>query len=430
MVTQTPELTAMPAAESRMLLGKERNDLVNRIFINGARSLALMTGCGALVALIGAIDYYSGTEMAFGIVYMAPVALAAWWGGFAHGILVAMACALSWEYVEHAEGFVSQPIFLVWNGISRFAVFVFTASLLSRLRVSLVLEKKLARSDALTGAANGRTFYEQVAIAIERSLRQQQPLTLAYFDLDNFKQLNDKFGHIAGDQALCDLVRSVNSDIRSTDLFARVGGDEFALLLPETPEEEAKIILDRVQERFKDMMAHKKWPVTISIGAMTFPEPMRDVDALVRRVDDLMYRAKKAGRNRIVHLALRESDRNIELAASKSMERRATARVLCDRPARVRNTAEGDGTDEYAQVRDISASGLCVHLEKKLPEQTILAIEPLHECGAKTLVARVMWVLPESGGWLHECVLPNRLHPDELELWVNEQSAESVSDNL
>jgi diguanylate cyclase (GGDEF)-like protein len=317
----------------------------------------------------------------------------------------------------------------VWNGIARFGVFVITASLLSRLRVSLVLEKKLARSDPLTGAANGRTFYENVSLAVERSLRSQKPLTLAYFDLDKFKQLNDKLGHVAGDQALCDLVCSVTRGIRVNDLFARLGGDEFALLLPETAEEEAKLVLDRIQHHFGEIMAQKNWPVTISVGAMTFPHPMRDVDALVRRVDDLMYRAKKAGRNRIIHLALRASEHDLELAAAKQVERRATARVLCDRPARVRQEGENEGIDEFARVRDISASGLCVHLERKLSEQTVLAIEPLHGCGAKTLVARVMWSLPDSGGWLHECVLPNRLNSEDLELWVSERSAESFHDD-
>lgn len=431
MVTETPTTPSPPTdtPNSRLLLGKERAEYANRIFATGFHGLLILFGCGALVALIGVLDFYSGSEMAFSIIYMVPIALAAWWGGFSQGILIAMACAVSWEYVENVEGRITQPVFLIWNGLARFGVFVIAASLLSRMRLSLVLEKKLARSDALTGAANGRTFYEHVSLAIERSLRQEKPLTLAYFDLDKFKQLNDKLGHLAGDQALCELVRSVNGGIRATDLFARLGGDEFALLLPETGEDEAKEILNRIQTRFNELMAQKNWPVTVSIGAMTFPHPMRDVDALVRRVDDLMYRAKKAGRNRILHMVLRASEHDIEMAASKTVERRATARVLCDRPARVRQESDSEGVDEFACVRDISASGLCVHLERKLTEQTVLAIEPLHGCGAKTLVARVMWVLPESGGWLHECVLPNRLNGEELAMWVNEQSAGPVSED-
>ena len=363
--------------------------------------------------------------MSFGIIYMVPIALAAWWGGFAHGILMAMVCALSWQFVEQAEARVSQPVILVWNGIARFGVFVITASLLSRLRISLVLEKKLARSDALTGAANGRTFYEHVSLAIERSLRQNKSLTLAYFDLDKFKQLNDKLGHRAGDQALCDLVRSVNNGIRANDLprdwaaticlaparNRRGRGEDHARTHSEA-------VLGLMAERTADHDLGQRPDVSASDATWT---------RLVR-VDDLMYRAKKAGRNRIMHMVLRASEHDIEMAASKTVERRATARVLCDRPARVRQEGEGDGVDEFACVRDISASGLCVHLERKLAEQTVLAIEPLHGCGAKTLLVRVLWALPDSGGWLHECVLPNRLSGEELALWVEEHRAESLQE--
>ena len=79
-------------------------------------------------------------------------------------------------------------------------------------------------------------------------------------------------------------------------------------------------------------------------------------------------------------------------------------------------------------VRNISASSLCLRLESRLPEQTLLAIDPLHECGARTLLVRVLWSVPESGGWLHECVLPARLSGEELALWIEEQAAESCHD--
>jgi hypothetical protein len=125
-----------------------------------------------------------------------------------------------------------------------------------------------------------------------------------------------------------------------------------------------------------------------------------------------------------VHQAINEPGEDV----TTIVERRATARVLCDRPARVRAEGEVTGVDEYARVRDISASGLCLRLERQLPEQTLLAIEPLHECGAKTLLVRVMWSICENGSWLHECVLPNRLNSDELKLWIKEQTAESMHD--
>jgi len=412
-----------------MLLGKERAELASHVFARGIRALMVTTGGAALVLVIGTLDFYTGPEISFAIFYLIPIALAAWWGGFAQGILIATACSISWQCVETIEGTTRDPIIELWNGVARFGVFVIASSLLSRLRISLYLEKKLARSDQLTGAANGRTFYEQVSQAVERSLRSDQPLTLAYLDLDNFKWLNDNLGHATGDQALCELVRTVNSNIRATDQFARLGGDEFALMFPDCGKDEATAILARLQKCFSQEMEARKWPVTISIGAMTFPQPMRDVDALVRRVDDLMFKAKKQGKNRIVHLILRNSEREIEIAVGKVVERRATARVLCDRPARVRSEVESEGIDEPARVRDISTSGLCIHMERALPEQTLIAIEPLHASGAKTLLVRVMWALPEGGGWLHECVLPNRLSADELALWVRERNAESFHES-
>jgi diguanylate cyclase (GGDEF)-like protein len=411
-----------PREHSHRLLGQERTQLAGRVFIDGWRGLLLGVGGVLLVAAIGFLDYATGPGLSFAIFYLIPIALGAWFGGFAQGILISMACAVSWQAVEAAEGSTASPLIHLWNGTARFGIFVVTSSLLSRLRLSLYLEKKLARSDSLTGAANGRTFYEGVSQSVERALRAGQPLTLAYLDLDNFKWLNDKLGHSAGDEALCDLVRSIHHDIRITDLFARLGGDEFALLLPECDKDDAGLLLERIRTNFTTLMAGKKWPVTISIGAMTFPTPPRDVDAMVRCVDELMYRAKRGGKNRVVH----QGEPGAE--GSKSVERRATARILCDRPARVRTEGDDDSLDEFARVRDISASGLCLRLERQLPEQTLLAIEPLHECGAKTLLVRVMWSVHEEGGWLHECVLPNRLHHDELQLWAQEHCSESFHD--
>jgi diguanylate cyclase (GGDEF)-like protein len=275
----------------------------------------------------------------------------------------------------------------------------------------------------LTGAANGRTFYESVSQTVERSLRNKQPLTLAYFDLDNFKWLNDNLGHASGDEALCELVRTIQGNIRVTDQLARLGGDEFALLLPECSDTDALVVLDRIRAQFLNNMNSRKWPVTLSIGVMTFPEPARDVDAMVRRVDELMYQAKKDGKNRIVSHSLRRAELMVEGLEPKPVERRATARILCDKPARVRSKGE---PDEFARVRNISASGLCVRLERQVPEQTLIAIEPLHDCGARTLLVRVMWAsADDEGGWLHECVMPHRLSAEELELWLVEQSAES-----
>jgi diguanylate cyclase (GGDEF)-like protein len=407
--------------------GNGVTDLAAQIFVNGLQGFFLAVGGLGLVAIIGVLDYATGPEFSFAIFYLLPIALAAWWGGFSQGILVALASAVSWQAVEILEESSIAPVIQVWNGTARFGIFVFTSSLLSRLRISLFLEKKLARSDPLTGVANGRTFYEGVSLSAEWSLRTSCPLTLVYLDLDNFKWLNDTLGHAKGDEALCALARIIQQHIRVTDVLARIGGDEFALLLSGCAGADALALLEAMQQEFNLEMARKKWPITISIGAMTFVRPLRDIDAMVRYADELMYEAKHAGKNQIVHRVMKGLDHGDEGDRSK-IERRTTARVLCNRLARVRSAEETDFGDEFARVQDISANGLCLRLERSLPEQTLIAIEPLHVCGAKTLLVRVIWSVQGNGGWLHECVLPNRLSTEELQLWVAEQAAEVCAD--
>jgi diguanylate cyclase (GGDEF)-like protein len=418
-----PRTSARP--ESNRVLGKERTELASQVFADGWRGLALAVGGIGLVGVIGVFDYLTGPELSFAIFYLLPVALGAWLGGVYQGILLSMACAVSWHLVEIADGSTVNPGIMLWNGIARVGIFIFSSSLLSRLRVSLFIEKRLARSDQLTGAANGRTFYESVGLAVEHALRDERPITLAYFDLDNFKWVNDNCGHAAGDTALCQLVEVIQQNIRAVDSLARLGGDEFAVLLADCGDDDARATLERVRERFVQEMIKKKWPVTLSIGAVTFETPGRDIDAMVRQVDELMYRAKKAGKNQIVHTNM---DREELGENSKFIQRRATARVVCDRIARIRSKDDHECVDEFARVRDISASGLCLFLENQMPEGSLLAIEPLHECGAVALLARVMWSVEENGGRLHECVLTNRLTSEELQFWIQEQTAESCHD--
>ena len=144
-------------ADAQLVLGNERAELAARVFVDGWRTVLLAAGGFGLVAFIGFLDYHTGPELSFAIFYLVPIALGAWWGGFSLGILLSMACAVSWQMVEIAEGSQARSVIHLWNGTARFGVFVITSSLLSRLRLSLFLEKKLARSDPLTGAVNGRT---------------------------------------------------------------------------------------------------------------------------------------------------------------------------------------------------------------------------------------------------------------------------------
>ncbi|SFB91068.1 diguanylate cyclase (GGDEF) domain-containing protein [Marinospirillum celere] len=147
----------------------------------------------------------------------------------------------------------------------------------------------LIRTDPLTGAANRRWLEEYLTVEISRSLRQGVPLALAFMDLDFFKKYNDSYGHSAGDQLLIALVANWKTALRTTDLLARTGGEEFVLVCPDTDLESVKPLLERLQQLVPDQQ-------TCSVGVTLFQEK-DTLDSLLHRADEALYRAKAEGRN-------------------------------------------------------------------------------------------------------------------------------------
>jgi diguanylate cyclase (GGDEF)-like protein len=174
--------------------------------------------------------------------------------------------------------------------------------LLAQLKKELLQEKNFSRIDYLTGIANNKTFYEKLAIEKSRCLRNKTPLTIAYLDCDYFKVVNDVFGHKKGDIVLQLIASTIQDNIRMTDLVARISGDEFMILLPETGKETAQKVIHRTQNQLLGIMKQNKWPVTFSIGVATFINFSDSIDEMVVKADNLMYSAKDGGRN-LIHCA-------------------------------------------------------------------------------------------------------------------------------
>ena len=372
--------------------------------------MKLAAGCLGLVGAIAAFDLWTGPQLTFGVIYLLPAAACAWWGGFPPGVLLAAAGAVAWSAVDAAEAPGSAPAALIWNGVTRFGTLTLVASLAARAHAGVRRERWLARTDPLTGAANGRHFYEAVAGAADRCRRTGRPLTLAYLDLDDFKQVNDRRGHAAGDEVLSGVAASMRAVVGDAGLLARLGGDEFALLLPGADPEAAALLLARVHRHVTGESAARGWGVGASVGAVTFGRPAADVDRMIQQADALMYGAKRAGKGRVEHAVVGPGD---EPAAAG---RRATARVLSGCPARVRPTDAAAGGEEYATVRDVTARGVGIHLGRPFPPDTLLVVEPLAP-GGRTLLARVADAAPVPGGWAHRCTLPETLDSDDLRTW-------------
>lgn len=161
----------------------------------------------------------------------------------------------------------------------------------------------LAHTDAVTGTGNRHAFNERLAAAIEAARDQGTRVALVYIDLDNFKTLNDTFGHAAGDGLLRQVARRLQSVVRSTDAISRLGGDEFAVILPLDMDDAA---LNTYGQRIVGTFHHsftevgQQMTLTCSAGIATFPGDAADMDGLVSNADTAMYRAKEMGKNRCV----------------------------------------------------------------------------------------------------------------------------------
>ncbi|UCD34981.1 MAG: GGDEF domain-containing protein [Nitrospiraceae bacterium] len=273
------------------------------IFFMGKRSrLTVLLTSVALVGILGTIDHLTGPELSFSVFYTLPIVVATWFAGRGAGVFISIMAALTWLYADIGAGHeYSHTVIPLWNSFVRLAFFIIITILLSIVRKTLEMEKSLAYTDYLTGLKNSRAFYEQVEAEVARSRRSGKPFTIAYFDLDNFKEVNDSRGHEAGDEALRVVASVIRNNLRRSDAVSRLGGDEFAGLFPEADSAGAEVILKNLSAALGASMREHKVPVTFSIGAVTFVRPLDSPKDMIRTVDELMYEVKKKGKNNILH---------------------------------------------------------------------------------------------------------------------------------
>jgi len=155
---------------------------------------------------------------------------------------------------------------------------------------------QLSNTDPLTGAFNRRYFHQVIDAELKRSQRYSTPFVLVMCDIDYFKKINDVFGHEAGDKVLIQLVAYLRERIRSTDVLARWGGEEFMMLLPDTTLTDAVPVVETIRESVENLDFGEIGVVTVSFG-VTANRDEDKVDALLNRADTLLYAAKAAGRN-------------------------------------------------------------------------------------------------------------------------------------
>ena len=263
---------------------------------NRAKLIGFLT-----VLIISIIDYIIAIDISLSILYLLPISLATWYGTRWFSFLLVLISTIGWFIAEFAAKTNLHWLLLSWNTGVRVIVFLTIAYLISSLKIAYEKEKILARIDGLTGIVNQRFFLELLRLEYMRSFRYGHCLTLAYLDLDNFKEINDRYGHDAGDNLLKLIAQTIQKQIRETDTIARLGGDEFALLFPETNYETGEVLLKRIQQSLKTAMEVHSPTVSFSIGAVTFLSFPDSIDLMLKQADSLMYEVKKSGKDRIEH---------------------------------------------------------------------------------------------------------------------------------
>lgn len=250
-----------------------------------------------MILAIGEIDYITGLDIRVFPLYFIPIWIASWAMRRIGAIFSTILATITWGLSNNlATNSWSNEVWAI-NIFVQAIAFAVIACLVVITREKLINETKLRRIDGLTGLLNRIGFYEAVEPLINFANRYNQPVSIAYIDLDNFKKLNDTQGHATGDEALIQFALILKSTLRNSDIFCRMGGDEFIVLLPNTSSEEAYIALEKLRIQVQATLVGG---VTASIGVISFKNNIKNIDELVIAADKAMYRIKSSSKNKVI----------------------------------------------------------------------------------------------------------------------------------
>ena len=265
--------------------------------------LLAVGGTALLTGAIFAANVSTPPTVKLGLFYLVPVLVATWFAGMGWGavfVATSVVLRLQVELNQQVDSTVliaslNQGSFVVVAAIAMFAF--------RHLQQTHQELHDLAIHDPLTRVLNARAFSDRLTLELQRNRRYKRPLSLVYLDLDNFKALNDSRGHQTGDAALRLVADSMTRAVRESDVLGRMGGDEFAVMMPETDGPLANAAARRLADGIKTAFDGTP-PLSASIGIVSFSDTAAGTDEVLRRADQAMYEAKRTGKNRIVAVAL------------------------------------------------------------------------------------------------------------------------------
>ncbi len=246
---------------------------------------------------VGVIDIMAPNVYNFGFFYLLVIAFTTWFAGKHAGLIMAAGCTALWS----VDRFSVDKFAYTWNMLSALGIFCIGSILLTRIRNMLETESNHSRIDPLTGVMNIRAFTELAEYEILRSQRGYSPFSIAYLDIDDFKKTNDLYGHSKGNELLNAVITCIAHNVRKTDIIARMGGDEFAVLFPATDLESVKVVTQKVMKELNNLSEVNNWFISISMGVVVCADGACEFEDLIAAADKLMYEVKNAGKNNVLY---------------------------------------------------------------------------------------------------------------------------------
>jgi diguanylate cyclase (GGDEF)-like protein len=252
--------------------------------------------------VIAVADWMTTYELSLNPFYVIVFCLVTWHSGWRAGLVFVLLSFANQVAIGVVLGHpYSRPTYFLVTNFNKLFSACLLVALVARLKLVHERERTHARVDYLTGALNNMGFFEALSVELARHRREAAPFAVAYLDCDDFKSVNDRLGHRAGDMLLSLIVDTLTRALRKTDVVARLGGDEFAVLLPKTGMAAAQNVVQQVLDSLNMAAAAQDFTVTFSVGVVVFDETPETEDVVLSSADRLMYRAKSEGKNRVVY---------------------------------------------------------------------------------------------------------------------------------
>ena len=266
------------------------------------RKHALGLGSAMLVTT-GVVDFVTPPDLSVTAFYIFSVLIVSWSCGRTWAFAFAIVTFLVQSGLGLAQGLPSGPpssgfVYFVISNVNRLFTFVLVVHLTTKLRALYDRESHTARVDDLTGAHNRKGFREVLDSEIVRHRRNGNPLCVLYIDCDDFKVINDRFGHGEGDLLLKTIASTARAAVRRSDTVGRLGGDEFAVIFPETKGVDALVVAAKLHDVLGSTAGRNSWPVSFSFGVGSFSTMPTSADDAMKFADSVMYQAKGAGKDR------------------------------------------------------------------------------------------------------------------------------------